>query len=106
MSILKVDEIQDTAGKKILQNTGGVLQVVAGTVPTSDTSSTSTSFVDATGHTVTITPTSSSSKILVLFTARLNNSAGSNFSTRGNIRILMGVYRNSTKVFWCIYWGC
>ena len=29
MSILKVDEIQDTAGKKILQNTGGVLQVVS-----------------------------------------------------------------------------
>ena len=31
MSILKVDQIQDTAGKKILQNTGGVLQVVEGT---------------------------------------------------------------------------
>lgn len=70
--------------------TGSVLQVVAGTPPTSTVQTTSTSFVDATGHTVTITPTSSSSKILLLFTARLNNSSGSNASTRGNIRILRG----------------
>ena len=68
MSILKVDEIQDTAGKKILQNTGGVLQVVeSGTIADHTNSSTNT-WAD-TNITVSITPTSSSNKVLVSFGA-------------------------------------
>ena len=69
MSILKVDQIQDTAGKKILQNTGGVLQVVEGT-RTDGTNTASSSYVDA-GLSATITPTSSSSKVLVVVATRI-----------------------------------
>ena len=69
---------------------GSVVQVVQGTIPTSTASTTSSSFQDATGFTATITPQSSNNKIMVLFTARLNNSAGSNKSARGTARILRG----------------
>jgi len=62
-SILKVDEIQDISGKKILQNTGGVLQV-KNTSAAHTATTTSSSYAD-TGLTMDITPTSSSSKILI-----------------------------------------
>jgi hypothetical protein len=55
--------ILNSSGRKILNQTGGVLQVVSGTLTTC-VSTTSTSYVD-TGVTVTITPSSTSSKILV-----------------------------------------
>ena len=71
MSIIKVDEVQDLAGKKILQNTGSVLQVVNTKNITAPSSTTSSSFT-ATGVKVAITPTSSSSKILVCFTSTVN----------------------------------
>ena len=64
-SILKVSEIQDSTGKKILQNTGGMLQVKQATNETSKSTS-STSYV-STGLSVDITPTSTSSKILLTF---------------------------------------
>ena len=64
-SLLKVDEIQDAAGKKILQNTGGILQVKS-TTKKDVFSTTSASFVDVTNLSVNITPTSSSSKILIM----------------------------------------
>lgn len=89
-SLLKVDEIQDAAGKKILQNTGSVLQVVQSTM-TSTPSSTSTSFVDA-GLSVTITPTSSSSKILVA----ADFTVGSGSSSGG---MVIQLVRGSTSVF-------
>lgn len=69
-SILKVDQIQlsngntPTAGDLGLNTTGSVLQVVNG-VKTDTSSTNSTGYVD-TGLSATITPTSSSSKILVL----------------------------------------
>ena len=68
-SILKVDQIQlsngntPTAGDLGLNTTGSVLQVVNG-VKTNTTSTNSTGYVD-TGLSATITPSSSSSKILI-----------------------------------------
>lgn len=71
-SILKVDQIQlsngntPTAGDLGLNTTGSVLQVKQ-TAKTNTFQTTSTSFVDVTGLTVSITPSSSSSKIMVEF---------------------------------------
>ena len=85
MSILKVDQIQDTAGKKILQNTGGVLQVVEGT-RTTGTNTASSSYVDA-GLSASISPTSSSSKVLVIVAAGFGNTSS---SKNNNVRIVRG----------------
>jgi len=60
--------ITDTAPKA-----GNILQVVQ-TVKTDTFSTTSTSFVDITGLSVTITPSSASSKILVRFASHISNS--------------------------------
>ena len=65
-SILKVDSIQTAAGKPIVNATGSVLQVVSAT-KTSKFTTTSTSYTTITGLSVTITPSSTSSKILVSF---------------------------------------
>lgn len=66
-SILKVDAIQTTAGKPIVHSTGSVLQVVQETLNlTSGTTSGTSSF--ATYITKAITPSSTSSKILILAT--------------------------------------
>ena len=61
-------KVLNSSGNPILQQTGSVLQVVNGTT-TSSGSSASTTVVD-TGLTATITPTSASSKILVLVSQR------------------------------------
>ena len=64
MSILKTNEIQTTAGKKILQSTGSVLQVIWKDLGSNRFTTTNNSATyRATGFTNTITPTSSSSKI-------------------------------------------
>ena len=94
MSIIKVDEVQDLAGKKILQNTGGVLQVVNASYATV-VSNTSSSFAD-TGLSATITPTSSSSKILVLVSQyhRIVSSINDTAGDIGSIDLL----RDSTSI--------
>tara|TARA_A100000172_G_C3024824_1_gene104442 strand:+ start:159 stop:677 length:519 start_codon:yes stop_codon:yes gene_type:complete len=61
MSTLKVNALQDTSGNN-LSRVGQVISVVK----TDQFTSTSTSFVDITGLSINITPTSSSSKILVI----------------------------------------
>ena len=61
MSTLKVNTLQDTSGNN-LSRVGQVVSVAKTDVFTS----TSTSFVDITGMTVNITPSSSTSKILVI----------------------------------------
>lgn len=63
-SILKVDSIQTAAGKPIVNSTGSILQVKS-TTKTDTGSFTGTSFVDLTGVSVTITPSSASSKMLL-----------------------------------------
>ena len=89
-SLLKVDEIQDAAGKKILQNTGSILQVVS-TAKTDTTSLSSSAFTDLSGLSATITPTSSSSKILVTCMVHFTV-ASDNFS------IAYRVLRGSTAI--------
>ena len=70
-SIIKVDQIQladgstPTAGDLGLNTTGGVLQVVSASSG-SYLEVSSTSYTDATGMSATITPSSTSSKILVI----------------------------------------
>ncbi len=64
MSTIKTNAIQTTAGKPILNSTGSILQVVS-TTKTNIFTTTSTSYTDITGLTATITPSSSSNKILV-----------------------------------------
>ncbi len=91
MSLIKTDAIQTLAGKPIVNSTGSVLQVVQATT-TTQYSSTSTSFVDS-GLSVTITPKSSSSKILV--TADFGVAAST--SSAGTIFNLL---RGSTQLFY------
>ena len=62
MSILKVDTLQPATGARVL-SAGHIVQVVQGSTDTAMTSA-STSYAD-TGLTATITPTSTSSKILI-----------------------------------------
>jgi hypothetical protein len=75
MSTLKVDTIATTSG--VTNNR--VLQVVS-TEKSNQFTTASTTFVDVTGMSATITPTSSSSKILVTFSVGLiGNSTGGQF---------------------------
>jgi len=90
-SILKVDEVQDISGKKILQNTGGVLQVKQQVFSTFATF-TSNSYVD-TGITLNITPTSASSKILVLAGIQCSNGSSVNANETG-----FQIVRDSTSI--------
>jgi hypothetical protein len=68
---------------------GNVIQVV-NSVRTTDTSTTSTSYV-TTGHAVTITPSSSSSKVLVF----LNGGGG--FTSNGS-SLKLTIYRGATDI--------
>lgn len=58
----------NASARPVLRQTGSVLQVVS-TTKTDTFSTTSTSFVDITGLSVTITPSSTSSKILIVVNA-------------------------------------
>ena len=64
MSTIKTNAIQTVAGKPILNSTGSILQVVS-TNFNSTASSTSGTPADVSGFSATITPSSSSNKILV-----------------------------------------
>lgn len=74
MSTIKTNAIQTVAGKPILNSTGSVLQVVT-TNKTDVFSTTSASMTDVTGLSATITPSSTSSKILVHFSVNMGNNA-------------------------------
>jgi hypothetical protein len=65
---------------------GKVLQIVRATDSTAR-STTSTSFVDVTGMTVTITPQKSTSAILLICTGRMNTSGPSNADNLGVLQI-------------------
>ena len=83
-SILKVDQLQDSGGNNLVTSNGSGVITAAGfgkvgqVVSTSKTdvfSSTSTgSFIDITGLSLSITPSSTSSKILVIFHINLSTS--------------------------------
>ena len=82
-----------SAWKTSLSTTGGILQVVS-TAKTDTFSSTSASFVEVTGLSATITPKSTSSKILILAQVSLglasSSGAGAFKITRGGTDIYRG----------------
>ena len=90
-STLTVDNIVGATAASKVGIPGHVLQVVQATI-TSQQTTTSTSFVDS-GLTATITPTSSSSKILVTgdFGTGCNNTSGG---------MIMQLVRGSTSIFY------
>ena len=100
-SILKVNQIQTTAGGVPtaadlgLNVTGTVLQVVQA-FKSDIWSSSSTSYVDVTGLSITITPSSANSKIYIAaYLGRVSNSGSSYYSnawrfTRGSTAIGVG----------------
>ena len=98
MSILKVDTLQPATGSRVL-SAGHIIQVVTNTYST-ETASGSSSFSD-TGLTATITPTSTSSKILVLCnlcSAGVMNSSGADANgyyklLRGSTDLVQGLQR-------------
>lgn len=71
-----------------MMGTGAVLQVVQGTPMVAEFATTSTSYVDVTGLTATITPTSASSKILVFVFMSDIVSTGTAYDTALRIALL------------------
>ncbi len=77
--------------------TGSVLQVVNATFSGTATTTTSTSFVDITNFTASITPTSSTSKILVIFSIQCFIQSGSNSAP---VRLVRGSTTLETYEYW------
>lgn len=65
MSTLRTNAITTTSGKPILNSTGSILQVVQ-TLKTDSFTTTSTTPVDVTGLSVSITPSSTTSRIMIM----------------------------------------
>lgn len=97
MSILKVNEIQDSAGKKIVQSTGSVLQVVGSGTFSDHTNSAGGTWSD-TNATVDITPTSASNKIIISADVYVRV-AGTGAIKRGAIRLVRTVGGTDTTVW-------
>jgi len=94
MSTLKVDTISEKTSGNGVQIPGHVIQVVQGTLGTKATSA-SSSFV-ATGLSVSITPQSSTSKVLVT-TSFMFSQAKTAASTQDNLKDFT-IYRDSTNI--------
>jgi len=91
MSTLEVKAIQAPTGYKLAMPAGHILQVVESRMDASTVTTTSNSFV-ATGHSVTITPSSTSSKIL------LQIQGGGSYLPQGNTMAQVTIYRGSTNI--------
>lgn len=89
-SILKVDSIQTSTGKPIVNATGSVLQVVSNVIANTQDNTNSQSFQDASLN-CSITPTSSSSKILVMVNTQQRTSSSGDYG-------LFGLKRGSTDL--------
>ena len=89
MGTLTVDNL-NLKGSGSVSSLGRILQVVQ-TSKTDDFSTTSTSFTDVTGFSATITPSSTSSKVLVMVSSNTSTSGGNN----GMIKLVRG----STDIF-------
>lgn len=89
-TVLSLPAVSGTILTTTSPKAGNVIQVVQGTVVTSATSSTSSTFV-TTGITASITPSSSSSKILCFANTSLDNNSSGN-------QTVLTIYRNSTNV--------
>ena len=90
MSTLKTNAITTVAGKPILNSTGSILQVVQ-TAKTDTFTSAVTGDVAITGLSASITPSSTSSKILVMYSINYDNNRG---NSGGGFRI----YRNGSHL--------
>ncbi len=88
MSTLKVNTITNVAGNADIGNVGKVVQIVSST-KTDTASSTSTSFTD-TGISASITPSSSSNKILIV--------ASIYWSHTGSPAMVLNLVRGSTNI--------
>jgi len=82
--------ILNSSGRPILNQTGAVLQVVQTTM-TGTFSTTSTTFTDLTGMSASITPSSTSSQILVLVYVTASNSSTNS--------VQLNLVRASTTIF-------
>ncbi len=89
MSILKVNTLQEADGSVFTR----ALQIVNATQIDFTTTSTNT-FVDVTGATLSITPTTSSSKIMIIFSCYINTNLVSGNNVRANMKML----RDSTQL--------
>tara|TARA_R100000322_G_scaffold31874_1_gene20552 strand:- start:893 stop:1390 length:498 start_codon:yes stop_codon:yes gene_type:complete len=87
MSTLKVNAITETDGSAF--PFGKVLQAVSTVDSTANQSITSTSYVDAGSLSVSITPSSSSNKVLIMATVNVQCFA-SHVETNGNARLVRG----------------
>ena len=85
MSTLKVNALQDTSGNPLSR----VLQAATTVDSSGSQSVTSTSYVDAGSLSVAITPTFTSSKILIMATVNVQCFA-SHVETNGNARLVRG----------------
>ena len=86
-------EILNNSGRIVVRQSGSVIQVVS-TTKTDTFSTTSATMIDVTGLSVSITPTSSSSKILIMLSMNLagqNANAGAAYQfVRGSTAICIG----------------
>ena len=87
MSTIKTNAITTVAGKPILNSTGSILQVVQ-TVKTNTFSTSASGDTAITGLSASITPSSTSSKILIMYSINYD-------STRGNSAGGFGIYRGA-----------
>ena len=90
MSTLKTNAIQTTAGKPILNSTGSILQVVQTTK--TNTFSTTGGPTTITGFNASITPSSTSSKVLIY--VNIGQISANSDTTWG-----IYMFRNGTKIF-------
>ena len=91
MSILKVDTINEKTTGNGVAIPGHVIQVVSSLKAPTSITTTSNSFT-ATGHSLSITPTSSSSKILLML------NGGGHYIPTATTMAVVTIYRDSTNI--------
>lgn len=101
-TVLTADSAEATGLKWATPSGGKIAQVVSAEI-TASTSSTSTSFVDATSFNLSITPTNASSKVLVIINACMGGSYNGDNSGQFDIRLVRGstsVYEPNRNNWW------
>jgi hypothetical protein len=88
--IIPAGSIMNGSGNPILRQTGSVLQVVSTNNTTRSVTSQTTSVIDMPGMTVSITPTSTTSKIFVMITLAINSPDGQS--------LMVFLDRNGTQI--------
>jgi hypothetical protein len=93
--VLVADSAQADGVKWATPAAGGKVAQVVSAVITTNTSSTSTSYVDATSFNLSITPTSATSKVLVIIAAAMGGSYTGDNSGQFSIQLV----RDSTSIY-------